>query len=113
MRDRTRNVIVGLTMLGALGVCMYGIVLLGKFPGVGISQYIIAVASSDAAGVTSGAKVELNGIVVGSSKAPHLSKDADGKMIVQLDLLIDSGIDIPSATEVTLARPSTGVGQSY
>ena len=31
MRDRTRNVIVGLTMLGALGVCMYGIVLLGKF----------------------------------------------------------------------------------
>ena len=114
MRDSTRNIIVGLTILVALAASMYGIVLLGKFPGVGLRQYKVSVIADNAAGVTSGAKVELNGVVVGQSNNPYLTRDpVSGKLVVKIELLIDSGVEIPSASTVTLARPASGVGQSY
>jgi len=113
MTDRTRNIIVGLTILVALCVCMYGIVLLGKFPGVGVHQYTVGLETEDAAGLIQGARVELNGISVGQVKSAYLTKDKTGKLIARVDVLIERRFDIPTETIVTLQRSATGVGQPF
>ncbi len=113
LSERTRNVFVGLTFLAALGVCMYGIMLLGKFPLFGaIHQYSVRLTAANANGVTTGSKVEFNGVYAGQVESAWLAGDDKGNAVVYLNLKIDPDVNIPAAASATLLRP-TAVGTPY
>jgi ABC-type transporter Mla subunit MlaD len=78
--ERPRNLLVGLTMLVALGIFMYGIFLLGKFPQIGgLRPYEITLMPPNANGVTAGSQVQVNGVYAGEVKNVYLVADASGK----------------------------------
>jgi ABC-type transporter Mla subunit MlaD len=110
--EKTRNTLVGITMLVALGLLMYGILLLGKAPTIGgTSPYNVTLTAPNANGVASGAKVDLNGVHVGSVKRVSLQKDAAGKLVAQITLQIDGGTDVPGTATATLSKAQ--IGASY
>ena len=112
LSERTRNVIVGLTIIVALAVCMYGIILLGKFPAVAsLNEYSVTLISSDANGVSAGSKVELNGVYAGQVRNVYTA-DNQGKLVARTELEIDKRIKIPASTSAVLVRPTAGVGNS-
>jgi ABC-type transporter Mla subunit MlaD len=111
--ERPRNFIVGLTFLAALALCMYGIILLGKFPAFGgIRQYAVTLTSSNANGVTTGSKVEFNGVYAGQVESTWLSKDAQDHLVVFVRVNIDPRISIPASATAAMQRPSA-VGNPY
>jgi phospholipid/cholesterol/gamma-HCH transport system substrate-binding protein len=108
---RSRNLIVGLTMLLALAVLMYGIILLGKFPTLS-SGYNVTLISTDANGVTPGSNVLLNGMGIGQVKSVWLKADSTGKLMANVLIQIDMHYDLPKSTHVELSRPQT-VGNPF
>jgi phospholipid/cholesterol/gamma-HCH transport system substrate-binding protein len=111
--ERPRNFIVGLTFLAALALVMYGIILLGKFPSFGgISKYTIILTAPNANGVTTGSKIEFNGIYAGQVQSTWLGSDNQDRAVVYVRAIIDPNIDIPASATATLERPST-VGNPY
>jgi ABC-type transporter Mla subunit MlaD len=110
--QRPRNFIVGLTFLAALALCMWGIVLLGKIPFFGgIRQYGVTLVSSDANGVSTGSKVEFNGVYIGQVESTWLSDDK-GAAVVNVRINVDPKINIPAKATVVLQRPLS-VGNPY
>ena len=111
--ERPRNFIVGLTFLAAMGLCMYGIILLGKFPYFGaIHEYAITLLAPNANGVSTGSKVELNGVYAGQVESTWLAPDDQGKLVVHVRINIDPKIDIPASATASLQRPAA-VGNPY
>jgi ABC-type transporter Mla subunit MlaD len=108
--ERPRNVIVGLTILVALALCMYGIVLLGKLPVFSVRQYLVTLETENSNGVGAGARVELLGVQIGQVRSSYLTQDAAGKQVVNAQLLINPEVDIPDTAYAVLARPVAGVG---
>lgn len=110
MSDRTRNITVGLTILIALVICMYGIFLLGKGPTFGkIHQYAVILTTPDANGVTAGAKVYLAGILVGDVESTWVSPNpTTGAMEGHVKLRINDNVDIPANSTATIIRSATG-----
>src|SRR3954469_23045836 len=97
LSERTRNTLVGLTMLLSLAVLMYGILLLGRLPmWGGLRPYILTLETPNANGVVIGAKVDLNGVAVGQVNSVSLVKDSQGKLIAKVVLTIDGSTDIPT-----------------
>lgn len=103
--ERPRNVIVGLTILVALALCMYGIVLLGKLPVFSVRQYLVTLETENSNGVGSGARVELLGVQIGQVRSTYLTTNAAGKQVVNAQLLINPEVDIPDTAYAVLARP--------
>ena len=110
--ERPRNFIVGLTFLAALALCMYGIILLGKFPSVSLGRYAVTFTAPNANGVTTGAKVLLNGIPVGQVESAWLDADAQGRLVVFVRANINANINIPTSATASVQAPST-VGQPF
>jgi len=111
--ERPRNIIVGLTFLAALALCMYGIILLGKFPFFGaIHQYALTLRAANANGVSTGSKVEFNGVYAGQVESTWLSPDDKGNLVVFVRINIDPKINIPASASASLQRPAT-VGNPY
>jgi len=112
LSDRARNLIVGLTILISLGVCMYGLFLLGKMPLGSLHQYKVTLIAPDANGVTAGSRVEFNGVGAGTVDAVYPATQPDQQIVVKVQLSIDSNIQIPAAAKATLTRPQA-VGNAY
>jgi phospholipid/cholesterol/gamma-HCH transport system substrate-binding protein len=107
--ERTRNLAVGVTMLVALGILMYGILLLGKAPSFGgLRPYAVTLESPNANGLTTGAKVDLNGVVVGEVTTVSLAKKADGSLGTRVVLSIDGNVDIPKDSSVSFGKGYVG-----
>jgi ABC-type transporter Mla subunit MlaD len=107
--ERTRNLAVGLTMLFALIVLMYGILLLGQGPTwFGKQPYAVTVEAGDANGLTPGSKVNLQGIAVGEVKSVELRTNPDGSLGAHIVLLIDNAINIPSNANVAIGKGYVG-----
>jgi phospholipid/cholesterol/gamma-HCH transport system substrate-binding protein len=110
--QRPRNFIVGLTFLAGLSLCMYGIVLLGKFPFFGgIRQYAVTLTSSDANGIATGSKVEFNGVYIGQVESASLA-ELKGASMVNVRINVDPKINIPISAVAILQRPLS-VGNPY
>jgi phospholipid/cholesterol/gamma-HCH transport system substrate-binding protein len=104
--EKSRNVIVGLTILVAIVVCMYGIFLLGKVT-FSVRQYQVILVTENSNGVTSGARVEMLGVQVGQVRSTYLTRDAAGNQVVNSQLLIDPNTEIPENATAVLMKPVT------
>ena len=110
LSERTRNTIVGLTMLVTLGTVMYGIFLLGRFPWVsGLASYSVTLLADYANGVAPGNKVDLNGVEVGQVQSVALLQNpTTGAISVQVKLIINSTQKIPDNAQPILGRETIG-----
>ena len=107
--ERTRNLAVGLTMLVALGLLMYGILLLGKGPAFLQSKpYIVTLEASDANGLMPGAKVNLQGVPVGQVKSVSLETKADNTLGAKVVLSIDGTVNIPDNASASIGKGYVG-----
>ncbi len=67
LKDQTRNMIVGLTFIVAAAAFVLGIFFLGKLPALGPNApYRVTVVAPNAAGLSSGDVVSLNGVTIGT-----------------------------------------------
>jgi ABC-type transporter Mla subunit MlaD len=113
LSERPRNIIVGLTFIAALSLCMYGIVLLGKFQSIGgLRQYPVILMANNANGVGAGAKVEMNGIYSGQIESTWLADNGQGELVAYLKMNIDLNVNIPVSATASLQRPLT-MGNPY
>ncbi|HVS73534.1 MAG TPA: MlaD family protein [Phycisphaerae bacterium] len=112
--ERTRNFIVGVTILIALGALMWGIFILGKFPTWGGTRpYTVTLFADNANGSVPGSKVDLNGVNVGQVTDVHLDLDKSGRLIAKITLQIDGHTSIPASAVAYLGRPTAGIGSTY
>lgn len=111
--ERPRNLMVGLTILVAIAVFMYGIFLLNKLPRFGASRpYSITLLCANANGVTAGSAVNVNGVYAGAVKGVDLTVDPKGKAAARVVLDLDRNVKIPQAAVAILSKPQT-VGNPY
>ena len=110
LSERSRNTVVGLTVLIALAAVMYGIFLLGQFPFLhGISSYSVTVIADQANGIAAGNKVDFSGVEIGSVKSIELYRDPKtGAIAVHVILAISIGQAIPSNARAFLGRQTIG-----
>jgi phospholipid/cholesterol/gamma-HCH transport system substrate-binding protein len=106
--ERTRNMAVGLTMIVALGLLMYGILMLGTGPSLGGRPYTVTLESPNANGLTPGAKVDLNGVVIGQVTSVILAKKPDGTLGTRVGLSVDGSVDIPQDATVSFGKGYVG-----
>ena len=107
--ERTRNLAVGLTMIVALIMLMYGILLLGKGPAwLGKRPYLVTVDASDANGLMPGSKVNLQGVPVGQVKSVSLITTATNTLAAKVLLNIDSSVNIPANASVSIGKGYVG-----
>ncbi|HUO08671.1 MAG TPA: MlaD family protein [Phycisphaerae bacterium] len=107
--ERTRNLAVGLTMICALAILMYGILLLGKGPGFLQSKpYLVTVEASDANGLLPGAKVNLQGVPVGQVSSVDLETRPDNTLYARFILSIDGSVNIPANADVSVGKGYVG-----
>lgn len=106
LSERTRNVIVGLTMLGALAALMEGIFLLGRFPSLHSAEpYTVTLVAPNSGGLAAGNRVDFNGVSIGSVRAIEISPDMNG---VHMILSIDRWFDLPSNAQAQVGKPYVG-----
>lgn len=112
--ERTRNFIVGVTILIALGALMWGVFILGKFPSWGGKRpYTVTLVAENANGSVPGSKVDLNGVNIGQVTEVHLDQDSSGNLIAKITLQIDGNTSIPTSAVAYLGRPTAGIGNTY
>ncbi len=110
MSDRTRNTIVGMTIIIALAICMIGIFLLGKGPHLGGNkQYPLMVITPNANGLSPGAKVMLAATSgVGDVESTDLETDPQTKAVeARLRVRINSDQTLPDTTTASIIKPAT------
>ncbi len=107
--ERTRNIAVGLTMLVALGLLMYGILLLGKGPAFLQGRpYLVTLETPDANGVMPGSKVNLQGVPVGEVKSVALETKPDNTLGAKVILSIDGSVNIPDNASASIGKGYVG-----
>jgi ABC-type transporter Mla subunit MlaD len=106
LSERSRNVIVGLTMVVAFAVLGYGIVLLGRAPHMfgSLAPYRVLMTTTNANGLTAGSHVQINGVDAGMVESVWL----DEQHLVNSHLQIESGYTIPSDAVAMLSKPQLG-----
>jgi ABC-type transporter Mla subunit MlaD len=106
LNERTRNSIVGLTMIAALVAMMGGIFVLGRFPSFGVAKpYALTITAPNANGLTVGNRVDFDGVGIGTVSAVVLQPDYRGVKII---LSIDSNVDIPVNAEAYVGARTIG-----
>ena len=109
MTERTRNMVVGTTLLAALIALGFLIVLFDEVPAALSNTYVVHVDLTNANGLSSGSRVTLNGLDIGFVEAMRIKDNpAEG---VEADCRISGRFDIPTNVEVlALASPFGGGG---
>jgi phospholipid/cholesterol/gamma-HCH transport system substrate-binding protein len=104
--ERTRNMIVGSVLIVATGILVVAIFVLGHFTLISQGEpYIVRVNTTNAGGLASGNKVELNGVYVGTIKDVKL---ADDERSANLILTIEPWAKIPNGSHALVAHPYIG-----
>jgi len=114
LSEKSRNTIVGLTLLVAMVLVGYGILMLGMSPTFlgGVQPYNITLLTTQGNGASPGTKVDLNGVPVGQVVSIDLSADDAGMLQANIVLTIDGRYDIPAASMATIGR-QIGLGSPY
>ena len=98
MTERTRNVIVGLTVLGALGLFVVMVVMFTRLPGGLQGGDELDIIVSDTGGAKDGDSVYMQGLRVGFiSRIRFINKD-DPTQGIQLTARIDHGVPVAEDT---------------
>jgi phospholipid/cholesterol/gamma-HCH transport system substrate-binding protein len=114
LSERTRNVIVGFTILVALVLLMWGIFVLGMLPAFGHKRpYTMTLIADNANGAGPGSKVDLNGVNIGQVTDVKLALDANKHIVAHVVLQVDGETDIPSSAQAVLGRPTAGIGNAF
>jgi ABC-type transporter Mla subunit MlaD len=114
LSERTRNSIVGLTILIALVGLMWGIFVLGMLPAIGHKRpYTLTLVTTNANGIASGGKVDLNGVNIGQVTDVKLVANNDQEMVAHVILQIDGETNIPASSQAILGRPTAGIGNAF
>ncbi len=107
MSDRTKNILIGLFVTGALSIMMALILFLK--PTVGDGKKILHVRFTNIAGVTVGTRVSFAGKPIGEitqiRELPNVRESADehGRIYVyELTLKIDSKVDVYTCDEIAI-----------
>ncbi len=109
MNEKTRNTIVGITILVAGGLVTWGAFLLDRLPAIGPdAPYVVTVNSPSADGLVYGDVVSLNGVNVGSIRSVVLGRNMQGAVIV---LGISPQYKLPINTTVKIG--SKAIGSPY
>jgi phospholipid/cholesterol/gamma-HCH transport system substrate-binding protein len=106
--ERVRNILVGLTLLATIVVAVIGSLILGKVNSVTSPPYEVKVTTGSSGGLTSGSKVDFNGVQVGAISKVELTADMRGVNIV---LAIQSDVKIPTGSYVVIGKQT--LGSSY
>jgi ABC-type transporter Mla subunit MlaD len=106
MKEHTRNTLVGLFVLAALGCLIVLILLFSKTPILPQETYDIEFLLADAGGVQPGDRVHLNGLAVGSVADVRFQKNIEDGVIVRVRLLKD--VDLPRSYSLQLNGTAIG-----
>ncbi len=104
--SRSRDVLIGLTGLVGIGGLAATLLLLGELQLGGSNRYGVFLLLDNAAGITPGAPVTLNGVVVG--RVDVTLTNVDPRAGVRLELRIDEGVKVPRDVEVLVTRDLVG-----
>ena len=129
LSDRTRNTLVGLTILLGIGVSVVGVAMLGRMPAfLRPRPYLVTLEATNASGLPTGAKVDFNGVIIGSVRSVELvtlakplafpatfpgttaPAPASPALIAQIELTIDADYNIPASATVLLKAQTFGIG---
>lgn len=106
LSERTKNTIVGLTVLIGLTILVAGMIFLDKLPSLKhASPYSIVLRATNAAGLSAGNKVDFNGVVIGTVSNVTLTPDLTEAI---LTLNITSDIGIPANAVATVGKQTIG-----
>ena len=114
LSERVRNSIVGLTILFALALLMWGIFVLGMLPAIGRTRpYAVTLIAYDANGISSGGKVDLNGVNIGQVTNVYTTVDAEQRVVAHVIIDVDGNTNIPASAQAFLGRPTAGIGNAF
>ena len=107
MKFLTNEIKVGLTVLGALAVSIFGYSFMRDIPLFNDRLEVYSVFPR-AAGLTKGALVYVNGVSVGSIKSIELNNDYRVRVVMSLEL----GIEIPEDSRAEIVSPNPLAGSA-
>jgi phospholipid/cholesterol/gamma-HCH transport system substrate-binding protein len=114
LSERSRNTIVGATILVALVGLMWGIFVLGMLPAFGHKKpYTLTLITFNANGIAPGGKVDLNGVNIGQVTDVKLVPDSQDRITAHVILQVDGETNIPASAQALLGRPTAGIGNAY
>jgi len=108
MNERTRNIIVALTVLGAFVVLGLLVVMFAKLPGALRGGREVDILIDGSAGVKAGHDVHLYGIRVGYISEVGFSSVDNPDFRIKMTARIDSDVTIPPDTICHISRPMIG-----
>jgi len=110
LSERSRNYIVGLTMIAAIAVFMVAVFKLSNLVAFAHGRpYTVTITAPNAGGVVDGTTVNFNGVPIGTVSQVNLSADLTH---VELLLSINPNIQIPANAIVSAGKPPT-IGAAY
>jgi phospholipid/cholesterol/gamma-HCH transport system substrate-binding protein len=108
MRERVRNVLVGLCTIGALAGGSTLLFLFGEIEPFLSERWKLQVAFNDAGGLRKGSLVTLNGVPVGAVESVRIWSDPDRPVLVHA--LIDEGVLVPDPSTPSVQASLLGSG---
>lgn len=108
MNERTRNIIVGLTVLGAFVVLGILVVMFAKLPGALRGGREVDILLDGTGGVKAGHDVHLYGIRVGYISDVGFSAVDDPDFRIKMTARVDSDVVLPPDTICLISRPMLG-----
>lgn len=93
MRERVRNILVGLCTIGALAGGASLLFFFGEIEPFFTRRWPLQVAFNDAGGLRKGSLVTLNGVPVGAIERVEIWQDADRPVLITA--AIDDGVEFP------------------
>jgi phospholipid/cholesterol/gamma-HCH transport system substrate-binding protein len=108
MRERVRNILVGLCTIGALAGGASLLFFFGEIEPFFTRRWPLQVAFNDAGGLRKGSLVTLNGVPVGAIERVEIWQDADRPVLITA--AIDDGVRIPDPSVPTVQASLLGSG---
>jgi len=108
MRERVRNIMVGVCTIGALGAGSALLFLFGEIEPMLTRRWQLKVAFNDAGGLRRGSLVTLNGVPVGAVENVSIWSDATQPVLIVA--AIDEGVLVPDPSEPSVQASLLGSG---
>lgn len=108
MRERVRNVMVGLCTIGALGSLAALLFLFGEFEPMFAQRWQMKVAFNDAGGLRRGSLVTLNGVPIGAIERVEFWGDSSQPVLVTA--AINQEVRVPDPSTPTIQASLLGSG---